>query len=111
VLLSPTAKTAIADPNNEVYVSAICAWEIAIKMTIGKIQLADPLDFFMSEGMRNARAVELRIRSSHAVRVASLPLHHRDPFDRLLIAQAATESLAIVSSDHQFKPYGLPVIW
>jgi PIN domain nuclease of toxin-antitoxin system len=110
-LLSRTAKTAIADRSNEIYVSAICAWEIAIKLGIGKIQLSDPIDLFMSQGMRNAKAIELPVRTAHAIRAASLPLHHRDPFDRLLLAQAAVESLSIVTSDRQFESYGIPVIW
>ena len=110
-LLSPVAKAAIADHNNEVWVSATCAWEIAIKMAIGKIRLLDPVEYFMSEGIRKANAVELPIRIAHAVRVASLPLHHRDPFDRLLLAQAQVESMSIVTSDRQFAAYGLPVVW
>ena len=110
-LLTPTAKAAIADHNNEVYVSAVCAWEIAIKMAIGKLRLADPIEFFMSEGMRNAKAIELPIRTVHTVRVASFPLYHRDPFDRLLMAQALVESLTIVTSDRQFASYGLPIVW
>ncbi|MGA2582873.1 MAG: type II toxin-antitoxin system VapC family toxin [Tepidisphaeraceae bacterium] len=110
-LLSPPAKAAIADRNNEVWVSAVCAWEIAIKIAIGRIRLSDPVEVFMSEGMRKAKAMELPIRTIHAVRVASLPLHHRDPFDRLLLAQAEVESLTIVTSDLQFGPYGLPIVW
>jgi PIN domain nuclease of toxin-antitoxin system len=110
-LLSRTAINAIVDRNNEIYVSAVCAWEIAIKMAIGKIRLSDPIELFVSEGMRNAKAIELPIRAAHAVRVASLPLHHRDPFDRLLLAQAMVESLTIVTSDRQLAAYGLPIVW
>jgi PIN domain nuclease of toxin-antitoxin system len=65
----------------------------------------------MSEGIRKANAIELPIRISHAVRVASLPLHHRDPFDRLLLAQAEVECMSIVTSDRAFSAYGIPVIW
>ena len=110
-LLSPAARVAIADRNNEVWVSAVCAWEIAIKAAIGKIQLTDPIEFFMSDGLRKAKASELPIRMAHAVCVAALPLHHRDPFDRLLLAQAQVESLTIVTSDRQFAAYGLPLVW
>jgi PIN domain nuclease of toxin-antitoxin system len=110
-LLSPISKAAIADQNNEVWVSAVSAWEIAIKMAIGKIRLSDPIEFFISDGMRKAKAVELPIRAAHAVRVAALPLHHNDPFDRLLIAQAQVESLTIVTSDRQFAAYGISVVW
>jgi PIN domain nuclease of toxin-antitoxin system len=110
-LLSPAAKAAITDRNNEVWVSAVSAWEISIKIAIGKISLSDPIELFMSNGMRNAKAMELPIRVTHAVRVASLPLHHHDPFDRLLLAQAQVESLTIVTSDRQFAAYGLPVVW
>jgi PIN domain nuclease of toxin-antitoxin system len=110
-LLSPIARAAIADRNNELWISPVCAWEIAIKIAIGKIRLSDPLELFMSDGMRKAKAIELPIRTAHAVRVASLPLHHRDPFDRLLLAQAQVESLTIVTTDRQLAAYGLPVIW
>jgi PIN domain nuclease of toxin-antitoxin system len=110
-LLSPTAKAAVADRDNELWVGAVCAWEIAIKMSIGKIRLSDPLALFMSEGIRKAQAIELPIRVAHAIRVASLPPHHRDPFDRLLVAQGEVESLTIVTSDHQFAAYGLPTVW
>jgi PIN domain nuclease of toxin-antitoxin system len=110
-LLSRTAKAAIADRNNEVFVSAVCAWEIAIKIAIGKIRLSDPIELFMSEGIRKAKAAELPIRIAHTVRVASLPMHHRDPFDRLLLAQAQVESLTIVTSDQQRAAYGLPMVW
>lgn len=110
-LLSPAAKAAIADRNNEVWVSAVCAWEIAIKIAIGKVRLSDPVGLFMTDGMRKAKAIELPIRLAHAIRVASLPLHHRDPFDRILLAQAQVESLTIVTSDRQFAAYGLPVVW
>src|ERR1700691_433257 len=97
--LSPTAKTAIADLNNEILVSAVCAWEIAIKIGIGKLRHSMPVELFMSDGMHKAKAVELPIRVAHAVRVASLPLHHHDPFDRILLAQADVESLTIITSD------------
>jgi PIN domain nuclease of toxin-antitoxin system len=110
-LLSPAAKAAIADPNNEVWVSSVSAWEIGIKIAIGRIHLLDPLDFFMSDGLHKARATELPIRIAHAIQVASMPLHHRDPFDRLLLAQAQIESLTIVTSDREFRAYGVPLIW
>ncbi|HEY8749913.1 MAG TPA: type II toxin-antitoxin system VapC family toxin [Tepidisphaeraceae bacterium] len=110
-LLSPVAKAALADRGNELWVSAVSAWEIAIKTAIGKIRLSDPIELFISDGMRKAKAIELPIRAAHAVRVAALPLHHNDPFDRLLLAQAQVESLTIVTSDRQFAPYGLPIIW
>jgi PIN domain nuclease of toxin-antitoxin system len=110
-LLSPAARAAIADRNNEVWVSAICAWEIAIKLAIGKIRLLDPIEVFITEGMRKAKAVELPIRAAHGIRVASLPMHHNDPFDRLLVAQAQVESLLIVTADQKIAAYGFPVIW
>ena len=110
-LLSPTAKAAIADRNNEVWVGAVCAWKIAIKMALGKIHLSDPIELFMNDGMRKAKAMELPIRVAHAIRVASLPMHHHDPFDRLILAQAQVESLTIVTSDRQFAAYGISVVW
>ena len=87
--------------NNRVYVSAASYWEIAIKAALGKLQLADdPLEFIENSGF-----TELPVYFRHAVIAASLPLHHRDPFDRMLIAQAQAEGLTLVTDDSQITLY------
>jgi PIN domain nuclease of toxin-antitoxin system len=105
--LSETAADAISDPANEVLLSAVVVWEVAIKRAIGKLKAPDNFAFeLVMAGM-----TPLPIDINHAARVEFLPMHHRDPFDRLLIAQAEIEGAAIVSGDAQFRDYDPQVIW
>jgi PIN domain nuclease of toxin-antitoxin system len=105
--LSPTARDAIADPTNEPLVSAASVWEIAIKRSLGKLTTRDDLpDRIAAEGF-----AWLPISAQHAWRVRELPLHHRDPFDRILVAQALTERLPVVTDDAHFGEYGVEVRW
>lgn len=107
--LKPSVRERIADAS-EVYVSAVVAWEIVIKQAIGKL-----------EGIQGERTIEsaitglgfteLPIRVAHAERVATLPQHHKDPFDRILVAQALCEDLILVSHDRKLEPYGVPTLW
>ncbi|MSP59985.1 MAG: type II toxin-antitoxin system VapC family toxin [Myxococcales bacterium] len=92
---------------DEVFVSAASAWEIAIKSGLGKIVVKAPL----GEAILDYGFTALPITFGHADAVRGLPLHHRDPFDRLLIAQAQTESLTVVSRDPAFSAYAVPVVW
>jgi PIN domain nuclease of toxin-antitoxin system len=105
--LSPAARDAIANPANEPLVSAASVWEIAIKRSLGK--LSAPTDFpaLISDGGFDW----LAIGADHAWRVSGLPKHHRDPFDRLLVAQALIERLEIVTKDPWFAEYGVDVLW
>ena len=92
--------------NNRVYVSAASYWEIAIKAALGKLQLADdPLEFIENSGF-----TELPVYFRHAVLAASLPLHHHDPFDRMLIAQAQAEELTLVTDDSHIARYDVPTL-
>jgi len=109
--LSRAARRAIADAKNECLLSAASGWEIAIKVRLGKLGLSGKIERFIPEQMTANSIRELPIEIRHATRVASLPFHHRDPFDRLLAAQALTEELAIVSRDAIFKEYGITRIW
>jgi PIN domain nuclease of toxin-antitoxin system len=103
--LSDTARDAIA--NSQVVVSAVVIWEVAIKRRIGKLDA--PADLL---GRLEQAGVDLLpITASHADRVGELPLHHRDPFDRLLIAQADCADLTLVSADQQLKQYEVKVVW
>jgi PIN domain nuclease of toxin-antitoxin system len=106
-LLSAAAREAIADPDNQPLVSAASVWEIAIKRSLGKLTAPDHLpDDIAAEGFE-----WLPISADHAWRVRELPLHHRDPFDRLLVAQALGEGLPIITTDPSFAPYGVEVRW
>ena len=109
--LSTTARTAIEDIGNQKFVSAGSLWEIAIKARLGKLTLGEPFGVIIPRELaRNGFAI-LPIQPAHADRVSSMPFHHRDPFDRLLIAQAQNESLAVVGLDAQFDAYGVSRIW
>ena len=101
--LNERTHEAISDLNNDVFVSAVSGWEIALKSNLGKLEAPDNLQ---------AKALEsgftlLNVTFSHGVQAGSLPLHHRDPFDRLLIAQAQTEGLLLVTRDARIRRYGL----
>ena len=100
----------IASPDNHLFLSAASAWEIAIKYSIGKLRLPlPPTDYVRTRVMRTD-TTELSITHGHALRVATLPRHHRDPFDRLLIAQAQVEGLRIMTSDTQFDSYDVETL-
>ena len=109
--LSGGARRVIADPKATVYVSAASGWEMATKARLGK--LGDPAGaiprlatIIVEQGM-----TELPITMTHAVRAGMLPGPHRDPFDRMLIAQAQVEGVAVVTSDDVFDAYDVPVVW
>jgi PIN domain nuclease of toxin-antitoxin system len=109
--LGRRARAAVANPDNDVFISMASCWELAIKLSLGKLRLSQRLDRFIPDQLTvngfSLLAVELR----HVVGVADLPFHHRDPFDRLLAAQALQEQLTIVSNDRVFRRYGVTVIW
>ena len=109
--LSRKATRAIRDPGNECFVSVASFWEMAIKASLGKLRLDAPLEEFVPEQMAANRFRLLQIDFRHVVGVAGLPFHHRDPFDRLLVAQAVSESMAIVSADRTIKRYGVRQVW
>ncbi|MCP9493386.1 MAG: type II toxin-antitoxin system VapC family toxin [Pyrinomonadaceae bacterium MAG19_C2-C3] len=109
--LSKTAREAIEDAANEKFVSVASAWEIAIKHSLGKIVLSEPYEIFMSGQIAVNGFELLNITVEHTAIVANLELHHRDPFDRLLIAQAMVEGMTIVSKDDAFKAYPVICAW
>ena len=109
--LSSTAKTLILDPANEILISPASYWEIAIKISIGKYYLPESLeDFFERDLATNAFRI-LAIEPRHVAPLTSLPFHHRDPFDRLLIAQAIVESIPIISNDPVLDDYLVMRLW
>ena len=92
------------------YLSAASVWEIAIKHAIGKLPLPEPPAVYVPERMRLNRVQGLAITPAHALAVAALPLYHRDPFDRVLVAQARTEGMTLITADASFEHYDVPMI-
>ena len=112
--LSTRARTLIEDRANERLISAASLWEMAIKVSLGKLTLADPFDVFMPRELAANQVSVLPIELRHAVHVASLPFppsNHRDPFDRLIIAQGIVEGLTILSADTRFDAYPMTRTW
>ena len=109
--LSPRAREVIGDGDNTLYVSAASGWEIAIKAKLGRLQLPDNPARFVAEHMSLNAITSLPIQLSHALHVYTLPNHHRDPFDRMLVAQSQLEKLPIVTKDPQIGRYSVEVIW
>lgn len=104
--LSKGTKAAIADPDNQVFVSAATAWEIAIKKALGKLEAPDDYE----ESLERYRFTPLDITTAHALAAGGLPPHHNDPFDRLLVAQTHLEKLTLVSRDRHLGAYGIKVL-
>ncbi|MEO1217902.1 MAG: type II toxin-antitoxin system VapC family toxin [Bacteroidota bacterium] len=108
--LSSTAKSLIVDPDNQNYFSVASIWEIVIKQNLGKLNLSKPLDHILSHIQNNGIEI-INIEAQHALKVADLPLHHRDPFDRLIIAQSLTMGYTILSKDNKFDLYSIDRLW
>jgi len=109
--LSDAARTAISDPGNTCYLSLASCWELAIKSSIGKLKLKKPVERFVSEQMQQNGFLLLNIELRHVAKVENLALHHRDPFDRLLVTQAKTERMTLVTADAVLSDYGIRCIW
>lgn len=105
--VSGDAETALMDERNVISLSAVSVWEIAIKRSLGKLRI-DP---GWAKALTRLDLDPMPITSEHAERVEHLPWHHRDPFDRLLVAQATLEDHALVSADPRLAAYGIDVIW
>jgi PIN domain nuclease of toxin-antitoxin system len=109
--LTETARIGMSERQNQKLVSLASLWEIAIKYSLGKLDLTMPLSEFIPTHLTPEKVQLLQITVPHLLTVASLPHHHRDPFDRLLIAQALTEDVPIVSHDDHFDAYGVQRLW
>ena len=105
------ARAAVSNPDNEVLLSIASCWELAIKLSLGKLRLTRSLDRFIPEQLTLNGFSLLDVELRHVVRVADLPFRHRDPFDRLLVAQALEDGLAVVSADRVFRKYGVTLVW
>jgi PIN domain nuclease of toxin-antitoxin system len=104
--LSAATRQALQDSNNDRFVSIAAMWEIAIKLSLGKLSLPENIP----AALDIVGASPLEITPAHIVRIQGLPLHHRDPFDRMMIAQAMEENLTIVTRDRAFRAYGVPLL-
>ena len=109
--LSDSARAAIAAERNECFLSLASCWELAIKASIGKIRLTKPVERFIPEELSANDFQLLSIDFRHIAKVETLPFHHRDPFDRLLVAQGLTEKMTIISADSTLSDYGVKRLW
>lgn len=109
--LSQTARTAFLDTNNELYFSAASYWEICTKHSLGKLELANDWDKLFDQEMAINMIKWLPIEKKHSRGIINLPMHHRDPFDRLLIAQALSEGLTLLTADSLIQQYDVPTFW
>ena len=103
-------RSIIEDESTELFLSPASSWEIAIKWGLGKLPLPEPPETYVPSRMLAAQVQSLPITHFHTLAVAALPDHHRDRFDRLLIAQSRTESLSLASADPLIRPYGIDLI-
>ena len=101
----------ISDESNEIWFSVASVWELGIKVGLGKLPLPEPIDRYLASRMKELGARSLEIRADHAIRAGGLPLHHRDPFDRMLIAQAQGEGMTIITADRLFDLYEVEILW
>lgn len=109
--LSRRARRLIGDGRNEIFFSAVSAWEIVIKSKLRRVTLPEDAERCIPEQLEQNAFEVLPVRLRHALRVAALPDVHRDPFDRLLVAQALTEELSILSKDPNLAGYSVRVLW
>lgn len=109
--LNSDAIEQIVAADNELFFSVASAWEIAIKVGIGKLPLPEPVDSYVASRMRLLGAKYLDILFPHACKVATLPLLHRDPFDRMLVSQAQIEQMTLVTADEILAQYGIDLLW
>jgi len=109
--LTATARALIADPTNEIFVSPASYWEVAINVSVGKYPLNVPFEKFFAEGVDGNDFLILPIEIRHAAVLASLPMHHKDPFDRTIASQAIADEMPVVSADQAFDLYGVTRLW
>ncbi|MBF2017618.1 MAG: type II toxin-antitoxin system VapC family toxin [Rivularia sp. T60_A2020_040] len=109
--LSSTARNIITDSNNQLFLSAASAWEIVIKARLGKLTLPEAPEIYIPSRLATNRFESLSIDMIHALQVVNLPDLHKDPFDRIIIAQSQVEKMPILTLDSQINRYSVDVIW
>ncbi len=110
-LSSATALAVIADPMNEIVISPASYWEVAIKVSLGKYPMTVPFEQFFAEGIDGNDFSILPVKIRHTAILSALPMHRKDPFDRMIVAQAIVEQVPIVSIDAALDAYGITRIW
>ena len=109
--LSPRARRILTSGTDHFHISVVSLWELSIKITIGKLRTIGSSIAYFRDECREQGIQIVPLKVDHIIRAESLPLHHRDPFDRLLIAQALEENLAVLTNDALFKTYPIKVLW
>ncbi|MDJ0570324.1 MAG: type II toxin-antitoxin system VapC family toxin [Pleurocapsa sp. MO_192.B19] len=109
--LGENAKSLLRSQENQLYLSAASSWEISIKVALGKLPLPEAPDKYISSRMANLKILPLDVKHHHTFIVYKLPLHHRDPFDRILIASSIAENFHLMSADEQFRHYEIDLLW
>lgn len=109
--LSDSARDIIAEPNNTLVLSAASAWEIVIKVRTGKLILPEEPEYYIPSRLASNQFESLPIHLSHALQVSQLPDYHRDPFDRIIIAQSQVEQIPILTLDNLIAQYPISTIW
>ncbi len=109
--LSPSAAESIQSRKNILYWSTASSWEMSIKWALGRLKLVEPLEFLIPAELTKNQIEIMPIENEHAILAGQLPFHHKDPFDRMLIAQAQFESMGIITDDSKFKLYEADIHW
>jgi PIN domain nuclease of toxin-antitoxin system len=109
--MSREAREVLAASAQAIFLSAVTSWELAIKAAAGKLKLPEAPSSYVPSRMVLQGLRPLPVSHQHALAVFGLPLHHRDPFDRLLIAQASVENMTVLTADREFRKYDIPVLW
>ena len=109
--LSQTAFDEISNPNNDIFLSVVTVWELQIKIALNKFTITNGLENAVKDEQQNNGFQILPVELSHALHIENLPLHHKDPFDRLLISQAIVENMILVSADANFANYQVNLVW
>ena len=109
--LSRRARHLLSNPENKLYFSVVSAWEMALKVQSGKLGLPTAVSVYVPARLNHYGMDALTVTLEHVLASSALPAHHRDPFDRMLIAQAQVEELTIVTHDKEFRKYAVEIIW
>ena len=110
IRLSPIIQEAIANRENQLFLSVASIWEIGIKVANEKLSVPQPLSKLITNELVNDGVVTLDIKTIHALQASQLPYHHKDPFDRMIIAQAQVESLSVITADRVFQKYDVSIL-
>ncbi|RZD15954.1 MAG: type II toxin-antitoxin system VapC family toxin [Candidatus Acididesulfobacter guangdongensis] len=111
IKLSPVAKEIIENGKNNIYLSSASVWELSIKIIIGKLKLKKDLNKFIAENIARYAYIPLPVTIPHALEISKLPEIHKDPFDRMLVAQALAEKMKIITSDSYIRKYNVKTAW